>query len=248
MRKQHSSIRTAAQQDSAFTLVELLVVVSIIALLLSILLPSMGQIRSTTEAIVCQSQMRSVHRITMFYAHDHDSYLPMVRSQDANGGRLWIETLRHLGYTDRMTSRDEDVFTCPTNAIYVHSANFLTTVRGTYGVSFLNWGQWYAGTPMAFGATGNTNMNIEWIDNPSRHFLYADKKGITGADGNTWVVRYNIEEVYPDKDIVASGGFSIDHDGTTNMVFYDGHTQRRSLDEIPASPPPRTETPVIAPW
>ena len=60
----------------AFTLVELLVVIGIIALLISILLPSLARARQSAINLQCQSNLRSVGQGLLFYANDHKGKLP----------------------------------------------------------------------------------------------------------------------------------------------------------------------------
>lgn len=50
-----------------FTLIELLVVVAIIALLISILLPSLNRAREQTRSLVCMSNLRSVMQALATY-------------------------------------------------------------------------------------------------------------------------------------------------------------------------------------
>src|ERR1051325_4225226 len=74
------SSRSTAQNDncasrrSAFTLVELLVVIGIIALLIAILLPSLNRARAQAKAIACQTQMRTIGQSMLIYANNNRGY------------------------------------------------------------------------------------------------------------------------------------------------------------------------------
>jgi len=59
-----------------FTLVELLVVVSIIALLIAILLPALNKARLEAKAISCASNQRQIGLATTVYLGDSDNILP----------------------------------------------------------------------------------------------------------------------------------------------------------------------------
>ncbi|HZN69425.1 MAG TPA: prepilin-type N-terminal cleavage/methylation domain-containing protein [Tepidisphaeraceae bacterium] len=60
----------------AFTLVELLVVIGIIALLISILLPALSQARNKAQAVECASDMRQLYVFCTLFANDNKGHLP----------------------------------------------------------------------------------------------------------------------------------------------------------------------------
>src|SRR5687767_2469807 len=68
--------RPTARCFKGFTLVELLVVIGIIAVLISILLPSLNQARRKAQAVQCGSNMRQVYQAMLMFAQDNKQHLP----------------------------------------------------------------------------------------------------------------------------------------------------------------------------
>jgi prepilin-type processing-associated H-X9-DG protein/prepilin-type N-terminal cleavage/methylation domain-containing protein len=62
----------------AFTLVELLVVIGIIALLIAILLPVLGKSREKANQLKCCAQQRQILQGMMLHANDHHGYMPLA--------------------------------------------------------------------------------------------------------------------------------------------------------------------------
>lgn len=90
----------------AFTLIELLVVVAIIALLISILLPSLQRARRQSRTVVCASNMRNLMFATTLYADENDSRFPTAGL--THGGqaddleRAWVVQLaKEYGKQDK---------------------------------------------------------------------------------------------------------------------------------------------------
>ena len=77
----------------AFTLVELLVVIGIIALLISILMPALRKAREQANGIACSSNVRQIMQAFLMFANDHKGRLPGNFTDFANpdhNKRSWL--------------------------------------------------------------------------------------------------------------------------------------------------------------
>lgn len=115
---------------SGFTLIELLVVIAVIALLIGILLPSLGKARATAQMIKCAANSRSVVQGVLVYSATGKQYFPphyvygaqetgldwriedqQISNPNPNTGYVhWSYALFSDGNVN------EDAFKCPTMA------------------------------------------------------------------------------------------------------------------------------------
>jgi len=95
------------RHDRGFTLIELLVVIAIIALLIGILLPSLGKAREAAKTVLCASNQRQLSIAMELYRDDHKRWGSITRNgsnrydQDRNWFRLEM-------WDDPNTSEKED--------------------------------------------------------------------------------------------------------------------------------------------
>ena len=68
--------RPARRRGAAFTLVELLVVIGVIALLISMLLPALRKAREQAAMVKCMSNQRQLMQAFLMFAQDHKGRLP----------------------------------------------------------------------------------------------------------------------------------------------------------------------------
>ena len=73
------------ERRSAFTLLELRVVIAIIAILISVLLPSLSAARANGQALLCGTHMRELSAALYLYTTDNGVYPPCLDNYAAGG-------------------------------------------------------------------------------------------------------------------------------------------------------------------
>ncbi|MCC6907284.1 MAG: prepilin-type N-terminal cleavage/methylation domain-containing protein [Phycisphaerales bacterium] len=108
MRDSSTAQMTHCRSSRAFTLVELLVTMSLIAILLSLLVPGVQSVRSRSRAYACQVNLRSVSFDFAIFA---DASLHGNRGDDA-GSTFRLETFQESQYgIDEFWRRPGSIFT-----------------------------------------------------------------------------------------------------------------------------------------
>jgi len=98
----------------AFTLIELLVVVAIIALLISILLPSLSRARELSKRTVCLANQRGIGQGCHIYAQDGDVFPMYAGSSVGNNVKYFDPMLRNITNVNNIPTTAGDTNASPT--------------------------------------------------------------------------------------------------------------------------------------
>lgn len=74
---------TIARKKAAFTLLELLCVIAIIALLASLLMPAIQDVRKQADSVACFANLRQIGIAVNLYLADHDNTYPYIETDPA---------------------------------------------------------------------------------------------------------------------------------------------------------------------
>jgi prepilin-type N-terminal cleavage/methylation domain-containing protein/prepilin-type processing-associated H-X9-DG protein len=137
----------------AFTLVELLVVIGIIALLISILLPSLQSARRQANQVKCLSSLRQIGNAFMMYGNEYKGAWPVAVHQknfQPTGfptERRWYDLIAKFVSGNRDMAKETDIakirsnsviWGCPEwrGAVEYNPNNYADKVRPGYGMQY----------------------------------------------------------------------------------------------------------------
>ena len=221
--------RWDGQHVRAFSLVELLVVMAIIALLASLLLPSLSGAQAKGRQIACLNNLRQMQLAWTMYLGEHNNTMPenkmtgsglldcvsttnswVTGNAQASADPLLIKQGSIFPYTPNL-----QVYRCPADRSTLFGSS--TPRERSYSMdAYLNGGldvRIYGGY-----LPGNVVRYSELIPSPSKVFVFLDETQAVIDDG--------VFLLYREPADFWQNGPSHRHSQGANLSFADGHAER----------------------
>lgn len=194
----------------AFTLIELLIVIAIIALLAAILFPAFARARENARKISCLSNMKQMGLATMQYAQDYDESYPSVYWN----GAAWSPTTNYFYAAIYPYIKSTQVYICPSR-------------KDTEGATFVMSSQAYRTTYVtnyfmsnADGYASAKPVTLAMLPSVSTYIGLSETRTTAG------MMNDGFPHVWKESDTSANGqrqGFP--HFDGANYMFLDGHAK-----------------------
>ena len=193
----------------SFTIIELLVVISIIAILASLLLPALRNVKETAKGITCKSNLKQQGVLNFNYINDYNGYIVNQCAPGYSvGHNTWYQVLMDVyGFKIPYNSGGpaagiKSMYYCPSQTkVTVRETNY---AYNCYFLSQLGWPSWYKIAVIRKASTCPLICDYDYYD--------------SAEAGDPYRITSN-NQIPPGLDCRL--GFL--HNNSGNWLYFDGH-------------------------
>lgn len=199
-----------------FTIIELLVVVSIISFFIALLVPALSKAREAAKATQCLIQLRQSALAATLYANDHQGVMAMYFYDGVDEYR-WGRRLHEMRYLSSYQA-----MVCP-SAKQSPTLNWSWIYGGLVDIDVDDRISVNSGTPRY------TYLSLLNLKSPSQYFFLGDS--VYSDAGSSWFMR-PIGSMH-----MNASQFTIHmlHGGSTALAYADGHASLSGEDALVAA-------------
>lgn len=226
------------RKRAAFTLVELLVVLAMMGLLISLLLPSLGEGRARGQRAACASNLRQLHLANVQHAVESGRYVAAAKDLWAANRHRWHGIRANLaskfesaeGPLVSYLGQSGRIRECPSSDF---SYDGFEAGNGGYGYNSVGVGS------RAYKTSEEEAWRVgiapEEIKESSQTIMFADTAFPATRNGSVRAIEYSFAEPY--RSVLGHGrlGGGMDpsiqfrHRGAANVVWVDGHVSAQEM-------------------
>lgn len=205
-------IRAAPSKPCGFTIIELLVTISVITILIATMMPAMAKSRDYAERSLCQNNLRQIVIAWGAFPSDNDNKIVNGMPDDTDG---WVK--RGAGYDPIMDGelfnyiRTIDVYDCPSDT--VGNERSFSIAAPMHGEA---WDR-HITSPNHSWVQAGTDIYTEIIF-PEKQMALIEELDTRGWNIGSWIMYARESRKYRWIDFMANF-----HGDGTNLSFADGH-------------------------
>ena len=215
--------RRFSAHHCAFTRTDLLVTITVVAVLAATAASLLGHLRQKGQLAVCVANLMQVNRAVLLYGADHADRLPDGVSPQGDLWWWYKEKVKRYAGLSAPSSASDNLFACPSDRGYSDPRPFCKTARFDYSSYVFNGVQ-------VLGAPNIAGWQVPSIQEPQCTLLVMEWSAHAPLSWHRSRTGRANSPFYCDAESVL--GF-VDGHVRFSRVYYDGYTPAFTRDPIP---------------